>query len=481
MELIFEKSRPGRGMSLLPPCDVPAYRLPDRFLRGKAAQCEKTGGSAPFAGEPRAEHASGRSDLRLPEIAEVDLVRHYQELAERNFSPAKGLCPMGSCTMKYNPQVDELAADLPGFTQIHPLQPEETTEGCREAEQILKGYLCAYTGMDGLSLQPAAGSHGEFAGMLIMKAYHEERGERRRDKILVPDSAHGTNPASAAMAGFRIINIPSTEEGLVDLDALRAAAGEDTAGLMLTNPNTLGLFERDIREITGIVHGAGGLCYYDGANLNAILGAARPGDMGFDIVHLNLHKTFAAPHGGGGPGSGPVGYKAFLEKYVPRHLSAFYGNFLVEIKALAYALTIGGNGAYPVAAGAVLNARYLMRQLEDVYTMAGDTCMHEFVISAADLKAEYGVTAKDVVKALFDHRMHAPNMYFPLIVEEALMVEPSETESRETLDRAAEVLRAVYEMARSDPDYLRSAPHTTPVGRPDEVQAAVNPVLRYEF
>ncbi|MBR2778765.1 MAG: aminomethyl-transferring glycine dehydrogenase subunit GcvPB [Firmicutes bacterium] len=455
MELIFEKSRPGRGLSLLPACDVPAYAVPEEMVRS--------------------------ADSGLPEVAEVDLVRHYQELAERSFSPAKGLCPMGSCTMKYNPQVDELAAELPGFTQIHPLQPKNTTEGCREATDLLKHYLCAYTGMDGISLQPAAGSHGEFAGMLIMKAYHAGRGEAHRDKILVPDSAHGTNPASAAMAGFRIVNIPSTEEGLVDLDALRAAAGEDTAGLMLTNPNTLGLFERDILEITGIVHEAGGLCYYDGANLNAILGVARPGDMGFDIVHLNLHKTFAAPHGGGGPGSGPVGYKAFLEKYVPQHLTAFYGNFLVEMKALAYALTIGRDGAYPVAASAVLNARYLMQQLSDVYRMAGEPCMHEFVISAADLKAKYGVTAKDIVKALFDHRMHAPNMYFPLIVEEALMVEPSETESRETLDRAARIFREIYHLAQTDPDYLKAAPHTTPVGRPDEVQAAVKPVLKYEI
>ncbi len=454
MELIFEKSHTGRGLSLLPASDVPEYVLPDEIIRTE--------------------------NPRLPEIAEVDLMRHYQELAERSFSPAKGLCPMGSCTMKYNPQVDELAAELPGFTQIHPLQPKHTTEGCREAEQLLRDYLCAYTGMDGISLQPAAGSHGELAGMLIMKGYHADCGELQRDKILVPDSAHGTNPASAAMAGFRIINIPSTGKGLVDLDALRAAAGEDTAGLMLTNPNTLGLFERDIREITGIVHEAGGLCYYDGANLNAILGAARPGDMGFDIVHLNLHKTFAAPHGGGGPGSGPVGFKEFLADYVPKHLTAFYGNFLVEMKALAYALTIGGDGAYPVAVNAVLNARYMMQQLSDIYVMAGEPCMHEFVISAANLKEECGVTAKDIVKALFDHRMHAPNMYFPLIVEEALMAEPSETESRETLDRAVRILREIYDLARTDPEYLKTAPHTTPVGRPDEVQAAVKPVLKYE-
>lgn len=454
MKLVFEKGAPGRGLSLLPANDVPEYKPSE----------------------------TREKELRLPEISEVELVRHYSELASQCFSVGKGMYPLGSCTMKYNPQVNEQMASLPGFTGIHPLQPEHTIEGCREAEDTLRKYICEYTGMDAVTLQPAAGAHGEFTGLLTIRKYHEKNGELdKRTKIIVPDSAHGTNPASAVMAGFTIVNIPSTEEGLVDLEALKAAAGEDTAGLMLTNPNTLGLFDRNIKEITDIVHEAGGLCYYDGANLNAVLGVARPGDMGFDVVHLNLHKTFSAPHGGGGPGSGPVGCKAFLEDCLPKHVKEFYGNFLVEIKALTYMLTIGGNEAKAVANNAVLNARYMMNRLADIYDMVSRKCMHEFVITAEKLKKRTGVTAMDVAKSMIDNNMYAPTMYFPLIVHEALMVEPTETEPKEKLDEAVEVMRGIFEKALEDPEYLHNAPHNTVIGRPDETMAARKPVLRYQF
>ena len=345
--------------------------------------------------------------------------------------------------------------------------------------------------MDAVTLQPAAGAHGEFLGLLLIKAYHHSRGDTGRTVILVPDSAHGTNPASAAMAGFTVKNIPSTPEGLVDLEALRAACGPDTAGLMLTNPNTVGLFEKDILELTALVHAAGGLVYYDGANLNAIMGVARPGDMGFDVCHLNLHKTFATPHGGGGPGAGAVGCKAFLEPYLPQsailsegeHLQvrAFNGNFLVVVKALAYLLTLGREGIPEAAENAVLNANYLMRRIQGTFQPAFDRiCMHEFVLGLEEFKKETGVSALDVAKSLIDRGIHPPTMYFPLIVHEALMLEPTETESRETLDQAAEVFRQLYELAYTDPEAMRTAPHNAQIGRPDEVQAARNPILRWQ-
>lgn len=476
MKLLFERSRSGRGSDLLPACDVPAVSFDETLLRG----------SAP----------------RLPEIAEVDLGRHYTELAKQTHGVNDGFYPLGSCTMKYNPRVNEEAAALPGFTQLHPLQPLESVQGALEVLHTAEKLLCEITGMDGMSFQPAAGAHGEYTGLLLIRKYHQSRGESARTKILVPDSAHGTNPASAAMAGFQVVSVPSNNMGGVDLDALRRAAGPDTAGLMLTNPNTVGLFDANILEITQIVHQAGGLCYYDGANLNAIMGQARPGDMGFDCVHLNLHKTFSTPHGGGGPGSGPVGCKAALEPFLPAprvreteggytlytpeetmgQVRSFYGNFLVVVKALAYLLTLGREGIPEASAGAVLNANYLMRKLAGAYTMSYDSpCMHEFVMTLEGLAHDSGITAMDVAKRLLDFGIHPPTMYFPLIVHEALMVEPTETESPETLDQAAEVFLKILEEAKADPEGLHQAPHHCPIGRPDEVTAARNPILRYHF
>ena len=476
MKLLFERSRPGRGQNLIPACDVPACAFDAARLREKAP--------------------------RLPEISEVDLGRHYTELAKQTHGVNDGFYPLGSCTMKYNPRINEEMAGLPGFTGIHPLQGEETVQGCLEVLSRLEALLCEITGMDGMTFQPAAGAHGEYTGLLLIRRYHQSRGDAARTKIIVPDSAHGTNPASAVMAGFSVVSIPSNAQGGVDLDALKAAVGPDTAGLMLTNPNTLGLFDPNILEITEIVHRAGGLCYYDGANLNAVMGRVRPGDMGFDCVHLNLHKTFSTPHGGGGPGSGPVGCKAFLAQflpeprvcreegayhfYAPEHtmgkVRSFYGNFLVAVRALTYILILGREGIPEASAGAVLNANYLMHRLKGAYDMAYDTvCMHEFVMTLERLKHETGVSAMDVAKRLLDFGMHPPTMYFPLIVHEALMVEPTETESRETLDEAAEVFLSILEEARSNPESLHAAPHSCPIGRPDEVAAARTPVLRYDF
>lgn len=455
MKLIFERGSKGRRLSLLPACDVPEY-IP-------AEERKKT--------------------LRLPEMSETEISRHYSELEEQVFGVNSGFLPLGSCTMKYNPKVNEQMAALPGFTDIHPLQPEDTVKGCREVMDKTKDYLCRITGMDEMTLQPSAGAHGEFTGLLTIKKYHEKRGDTGRTKILVPDSAHGTNPASAAMAGFTIVNVPSTEEGLVDLDALRAAVGPDTAGLMLTNPNTLGLFDRNIEEITSIIHEAGGLCYYDGANLNAVVGIVRPGDMGFDIVHLNLHKTFSTPHACGGPGSGPVGCKAFLKDCLPEHVRSFEGNFLVIVRALTYLIMLGGNGLKEVAQNAVLNANYLLGCISDLYDSSceGAHYMHEFVLTMENMKKENGVTAMDIAKSLMDYGIHPPTMYFPLIVHEALMIEPTETEPKEMLDAVAESLREIYQKAMEDPDYVKAAPRTTPIGRPDEVKAARKPVVRYEF
>ena len=465
MKLIFERSRPGRGNDLLPSLDVPAAPLPEKYRR--------------------------KTVPRLPELGESDLSRHYQALARRAFGVCDGFYPLGSCTMKYNPELGEEAAALPGFTGLHPLQPAHTVQGAQAVLNRTEHLLCEITGMDAVTLQPAAGAHGEFLGLLLIKAYHHSRGDTGRTVILVPDSAHGTNPASAAMAGFTVKNIPSTPEGLVDLEALRAACGPDTAGLMLTNPNTVGLFEKDILELTALVHAAGGLVYYDGANLNAIMGVARPGDMGFDVCHLNLHKTFATPHGGGGPGAGAVGCKAFLEPYLPQsailsegeHLQvrAFNGNFLVVVKALAYLLTLGREGIPEAAENAVLNANYLMRRIQGTFQPAFDRiCMHEFVLGLEEFKKETGVSALDVAKSLIDRGIHPPTMYFPLIVHEALMLEPTETESRETLDQAAEVFRQLYQLAHTDPEAMRTAPHNAQIGRPDEVQAARNPILRWQ-
>ena len=404
--------------------------------------------------------------------------------------------------MKYNPKLNDEMASLPGFTRIHPLQPEETVQGCLHVLHDAERVFCEITGMDAMTFQPAAGAHGEFTGLLLIRAYHESRGDVKRTKIIVPDSAHGTNPASATMAGYQVINIPSTKEGCVDLEALKAAVGEDTAGLMLTNPNTVGLFDKNILEITRIVHESGGLCYYDGANLNAVMGVARPGDMGFDTVHLNLHKTFSTPHGGGGPGSGPVGCKAFLGKFLPGKeireengvfyradyeksigmVRAFYGNFLVVVKALCYALTLGAEGIRDAAHMAVLNANYLRVRLSEAYHMAyQETCMHEFVMTLQPEKEELQVSAMDIAKALLDYGIHPPTMYFPLIVHEALMVEPTETESPENLEELISAFMEIHRKAQEDPKWIRSAPHKTEISRLDEVQAARNPKLHYEL
>ncbi|HBA63871.1 MAG TPA: aminomethyl-transferring glycine dehydrogenase subunit GcvPB [Lachnospiraceae bacterium] len=473
--LVFEKSRPGRGCSTLPPCDV------EVVLPGEKDKRERK--------------------LHMPEMSEGDLSRHYTELAKKSHGVNDGFYPLGSCTMKYNPRINEEMAALPGFTNIHPLQPEHTVQGCMEVLKLAEKYLCEITGMEHMTFQPAAGAHGEFTGLLLIKAYHESRGDHKRTKILVPDSAHGTNPASAVMAGYSVVSIPSSADGCVDLDKLKAAAGDDVAGLMLTNPNTVGLFDKNILEITNIVHACGGLCYYDGANLNAVMGTVRPGDMGFDVIHLNLHKTFSTPHGGGGPGSGPVGCKDMLSAFLPSvlvtgeetysftkpeasigEMKNFYGNFLVVVRGLTYVMTLGKEGIPEASRNAVLNANYMMHKLRDLYTMAYDEpCMHEFVMSLSDLKKANGITAMDIAKGLLDHGIHPPTMYFPLIVEEALMVEPTETESKETLDEAIQVFRKLYELAQTAPEELHNAPVTTPVTRMDEVTAARHPILKYSF
>ncbi|MEE0110553.1 MAG: aminomethyl-transferring glycine dehydrogenase subunit GcvPB [Oscillospiraceae bacterium] len=465
MKLIFEKSVPGRGMEYLPQCDVEEVSLPEGLARASA--------------------------LKLPEMSETDLSRHYTELNKNVHGVNCGFYPLGSCTMKYNPRIDEEMAALPGFTGVHPLAPKHTTEGCQEVLDTIRTALCEITGMDGMTFQPAAGAHGEFTGVLLIKQYHDARGDTKRKKIIVPDSAHGTNPATAAMCGFQVVNIPSAPNGCVDLEALKAVLGDDTAGLMLTNPNTVGIFDENILEITRLVHEAGGLCYYDGANLNAVMGVVRPGDMGFDCIHLNLHKTFATPHGGGGPGAGAVGCKAHLAQFLPQsaameggghiQVRSFAGNFLVVVKALTYILALGKEGIPEAAKNAVLNANYLMAKIKGTFEPAFDRiCMHEFVLDLSKFKKETGVSALDVAKTLIDYGMHPPTMYFPLIVHEALMLEPTETESRETLDWAAEVFRKLYDLAYEDREYMHASPHNAQIGRPDEVQAARNPILRYQ-
>lgn len=475
MNLIFETSRDGRGCDMLPKCDLPQAILPAAFTRKKP--------------------------LHLPQVAQGDISRHYSALERRTYGVNDGFYPLGSCTMKYNPKINDEMANLPGFANIHPLQPEHTIQGCLAVLAMAENYFGTITGMDNMTFQPSAGAHGEFTGLALMKAYHESRGDAKRTKMIVPDSAHGTNPASAAMNGFIVVNIPSTADGCVDLDALRKVVGEDTAGLMLTNPNTVGLFDRNILEITKIVHEVGGLCYYDGANLNAVMGVVRPGDMGFDVVHLNLHKTFSTPHGGGGPGSGPVGCKSILSPFLPTphfntkspyslqeipqsigKVRSFYGNFLVVVRALTYAMTLGKEGVKEGAQNAVLNANYMMHLLKDDFHVVFDQiCMHEFVVSMEELKKETGVSALDIAKGLLDNGIHPPTMYFPLIVHEALMIEPTETESRETIDRAAEVFKTVLKLAKSDPQKLHEAPIHGQVHRLDEVGAARNPKLRFEF
>ena len=474
MKTIFELGEKDHALTLLPECDVP------EVMPGAARE----------------------KPLHLPHVSENELIRHYTALSHRVHGMNDGFYPLGSCTMKYNPKVNETLAALPGFARLHPLQPEDTAQGALELMYRTGKLLGEITGMDGFTLQPAAGAHGEFTGLLLIKAYHVSRGDTVRREIIVPDSAHGTNPASSVMADFRVVNIPSGPDGCVDLDALRKAVGPQTAGLMLTNPNTVGIFDKNILEITKIVHDAGGLCYYDGANLNAVMGVVRPGDMGFDCIHSNLHKTFATPHGGGGPGAGAVGCKDFLRKYMPGPLvvekdgrlafdypeksigrvKLFYGNFDVCIKALTYVLTLGRTGIPEAAMNAVLNANYMRVKLAEKFTMAYDEiCMHEFVMSLVDLHKETGVSALDLAKGMLDYGLHPPTMYFPLIVHEALMVEPCETESKETMDEVCDIYGRLFDLAYSDPDALHTAPHDTPVRRLDEVGAARNMILRYSF
>lgn len=471
-KLIFELGRDGRRGVLPPAQDVPDASTDDLKAMGML-----------------------RSDVTgLPEVGELDVVRHFTRLSQKNFAIDTNFYPLGSCTMKYNPKVNELVARIAGFAHVHPLAPVETVQGALQLMYELEQYLQSVTGMDRLSLQPAAGAHGEFTALLIIAAYYQKLGQKRT-KVLVPDSAHGTNPSSAALAGFKVVSIQSAADGSVDLNELKKALGDDVACLMLTNPSTLGLFERQILEVARLVHEAGALLYYDGANLNATLGLARPGDMGFDLVHLNLHKTFSTPHGGGGPGAGPVGVKKHLVPFLPSptvelkdgkyildenrpdsigRVRSFWGNFLVLVRAYAFIRAHGAEGLKAVAQHAVLNANYIMARLRRIYEVAYDRpCMHEFVLSARSLKP-FGVRALDVAKRLLDYGIHAPTVYFPLIVEEAMMIEPTETESKETLDYFVDVMLEIAHDAEERPELLKGAPYTTPVSRLDEVAAARN-------
>lgn len=476
MKLIFERHVAGSSADMLPQCDLSSYGIKEidsSLLRTRP--------------------------LDLPEVAESEVDRHFSALERRTHGVNDGFYPLGSCTMKYNPKLSEQLSSLRAFTDVHPLQPVETTQGSLELLANLTDALCEISGMDDASLQPAAGAHGEFAGIMMIKAYHASRGDTKRVKIIVPDSAHGTNPASAAMCAFDVVTVPSKPDGGVDVDALKLALGGDTAGIMLTNPSTLGLFEKNILQITSLVHEAGGLCYYDGANLNALMGVARPGDMGFDVMHMNLHKTFATPHGGGGPGGGVVACKSSLAAFLPLpritrdgglawscdnpqsigRVRSFYGNFLVCVRAYAYITRLGADGIREAAESAVLNANYLMSRMPREFLPYKEPCKHEFVLSLKKLKVETGVSALDVAKGLLDYGMHPPTMYFPLIVEEALMFEPTETETRETLDEAADVFLSLIQLARENPESLKTAPHGKPISRPDEVLAARNIKIRW--
>jgi len=460
MKLIFEKSN-GFESNYIEKCDVPKYDL-----------CSEV---------------SRNISLKLPQISESEISRHYTELANKTFGINDGFYPLGSCTMKYNPKINEKIASLEGFSKIHPLQPTETVKGCMEVLILAEKYLCELTGMKNMTFQPAAGAQGEFTGLLMIKAYHMKRGDNKRLNIIIPDCAHGTNPASAAMAGFNVINIPSTKEGLVDLDVLRNTVNNQTAGLMLTNPNTLGIFDKNILEITKIVHEVGGLNYYDGANFNAIMGIVRPGDMGFDVVHLNLHKTFSTPHGGGGPGSGPVGCNEKLSEFIPgnknlylKRVKSFYGNFSVVIKALSYIMILGKEGLLKTSQNAVLNANYMMDQMKKTYKIINNGhCMHEFVVSLENLKNETNVSALDIAKALLDEGIHPPTMYFPNIVSEALMIEPTETETKTNIDEAVSKMIKVYNLAKTERSLITNKPNKLFIGRVDEVSAARNLILKY--
>jgi glycine cleavage system P protein (glycine dehydrogenase) subunit 2 len=479
MKLIYERSQAGRRASAIPHhAGLPPAEVPEELRR---------------ADPPR-----------LPEVPEFDLVRHFTELSTRNFGIDNGFYPLGSCTMKYNPRVNERLVGLPGFASLHPLQDEDGVQGALDLEWRLQEILAEVTGLDAVSLQPAAGSQGELTGLMLVRAYFGERGElEQRRKVVIPDTAHGTNPASVTMAGFEVTPVKTDARGNIDVDDLRTKVDEHTAALMLTNPSTLGLFDENIEQIEAIFHGAGALMYYDGANLNAVCGISRPGDMGFDIVHINLHKTFSQPHGGGGPGGGPIAVRDMLEPYLPvpavirrddgtfgldfdrprsiGKVRAFTGPFGVFVRSYAYIRAYGPR-LREMSETAVLNANYVLARLKDAYELPFDRlCMHEFVLSARNLKRDHGVTALDVAKRLMDYGYHPPTIYFPLVVTEALMIEPTETETKETLDAFCDAMLAIAQEAAENPELLKQAPHNRPVRRLDEVRAAKHPVVKYGF
>lgn len=480
METIFDISRPGARAYSLPPLDVPGKSIEDMIpaslLRGEAP--------------------------RLPEVSEGEIARHYTNLSNMNFAIDTTFYPLGSCTMKYNPKINEAIASLSGFSNIHPYQDESQVQGALKLMYELAQWLAEIGGFKKVSLQPAAGAQGELTGMAMIRAYHKKNGNPR-SKVMIPDSAHGTNPATAAMLGYKVVTIPSDGFGGVDMRSLEGLLDEEVAAVFLTNPNTLGIFDKNVVKINEMVHSVGALSYCDGANLNAILGKSRPGDMGFDVLQFNLHKTFSTPHGGGGPGSGPVGVGEVLEPFLPvpliekddavgayflnyeRPLSigkikAFYGNFGVIVKAYCYIRSLGAEGLSHVSDIAVLNANYLKTKLEEAYILPYDVpCMHEFVLSAERQKRQ-GVKARDIAKRLLDFNIHPPTIYFPLIVDEALMIEPTETESKETLDRFVDVMRQIAEEAVENPEVILTAPHNTPVSRLNEAEAARHPCFKWQ-
>jgi len=475
MKLIFEKSIQGRSGITVTPSDVPTtINIKKEFLQ--------------------------QSPAELPQLSELDVIRHFTELSRRNFGVDTNFYPLGSCTMKYNPKVCERIASYPGFTHLHPLLPQlrmggMLTQGALQVLYETDLLLREITGMAGFTMQPMAGAHGELTGIMIMAAYHRDKGNKKTT-VLVPDSAHGTNPASAAIAGYKVVSVPSSERGVMDVNILRNFVNNEVAGIMLTCPNTLGLFETNIREICDLIHSVDGLTYYDGANLNAIVGKARPGDFGFDIVHLNLHKTFATPHGGGGPGAGPVGVKEKLLDYLPvsivvkrndgtyaleydrpksiGYIAPFYGNFAIILRAYVYILMLGKDGLRRVAENAVLNANYIREKLKNYYPLADGLCKHECVFSVSEKMLQNGVHTIDIAKALMDKGFHPPTVYFPAIVKEAMMIEPTETESKETLDAFIDAMIEIARLTETDPEKIKSAPTTTPVSRPDETAAAKN-------
>lgn len=482
-KVIFELSRPGRRGYSLPAngYDDAVSKLPAGLLRSEAP-C-------------------------LPEADELTVVRHYNNMSTNNFGVDTGFYPLGSCTMKYNPKINEELSSLPAFTSLHPFQPSATVQGALEAYYTLQKMLCEIGGMAEFTLNPYAGAHGELTGLMVIRAYHESRGDLKRTKVIVPDSAHGTNPASAAVAGLKVVEVKSLADGTVDVEALRPLLDDSVAAVMMTNPNTVGIFEHNIPEIAEMVHGCGALMYYDGANLNPLLGIARPSDMGFDVMHINLHKTFSTPHGGGGPGAGPVGVRAGLEQFLPNprvvkhkvgddsifnldfgtekgpkalgRISAWLGNFAVELRALAYILSLGKDGLKMAGTLATLNANYVKESLRDLYGLPIDrVCKHEFVFDGLADKST-GVTTLNVAKRLLDHGFHAPTIYFPLLFHESLMIEPTETESKETLDEFIEVMRDIAREAAEDPETVKNAPLETPIRKPDDTTAALNPVVTY--